>query len=78
MIEISMSKIKLFLTAGLIIVILIFVFKVEIVEVGLDEPGYTYIGSASSGVLRVNAETGATVPCMISDGKKARCLSWKK
>ena len=78
MIEISMSKIKLFLTAGLIIVILIFVFKVEIVEGGLDEPGYTYIGSASSGVIRVNAETGATVPCMISDGNKARCLSLKK
>ena len=44
MLEIGMSKIKLFLTAGLIIVILIFVFKVEIVEGGLDEPGYTYIG----------------------------------
>ena len=38
---------------------LLLVFKVEVVEGHLDEPGYTYIGDVLTGVLRVDVETGA-------------------
>tara|TARA_B100000315_G_scaffold260416_1_gene321582 strand:- start:10562 stop:10783 length:222 start_codon:yes stop_codon:yes gene_type:complete len=73
-----MGKVKLTIFVGILLAILLLAIKVEVVEVGLDEPGYTYIGSALTGVLRVNAENGTTAPCMIGENKKAYCLNWIK
>jgi len=78
MLDNGMSRVKLIITAGILFTVLILIINVEVEEVGLDEPGYTYIGSAMTGVLRVNAETGVSAPCVIGKGKKAHCLSWKK
>ena len=72
-----MSKTKLIAVGTLVFGITISVFKLEVIEARLDEAGYTYIGSALTGVLRVNAENGDTAPCIIAEGNKLFCLSWK-
>lgn len=73
-----MSKTKFVILGVTVLVVLIFTFKIEVIEVRLDEAGYTYIGSVLTGMLRVNTDNGDTAPCVMAEDKKLYCLSWKE